>query len=160
MIIEIKILSCLYAVIHIAKNSIEKSNYKNERHRVTLITTISHQNNKPIRRIFFSFRYFKVLATKCLWNVSFDVAHIRRKTKNKHDTLNFLSISHHRVTSSIFTVVFERLIRTSSNFTRFCRKPRHIFQWKNNFPRWSIHQEKLIILWPKRHRVTLVQADI
>ena len=130
-----------------------------DHHRVTLITTIPRQNNKPIRRIFFSFRYFKVLATKCLWNVSFDVAHIRRKTKSKHVILNFLPISHHRVTSSIFTVVFERLIRTSSNFKSLCRKPRHICQRKNNFPRWSIHQEKLIILWPKRHRDTLVQAD-
>ncbi len=88
---EVKTLSGLYAIIHIAKGIIEKNDRNSQLHRVTLIKLISRQNQKSVLRIFFPAGYLKLLATKRLWNISFNVAHVNRKIKNKHVIFNFLS---------------------------------------------------------------------
>jgi hypothetical protein len=62
---------------------------------------VSYQNRRPILEIFFSVEYLKVLSTKLLWNVAFNVGYIRRAGKNNHITLNFLSLFRHRVTLGI-----------------------------------------------------------
>jgi hypothetical protein len=48
VIIEKKRLPSLYTAVHLAEENTEKNNYKNKRHRVTLIKPMSHQNKKPI----------------------------------------------------------------------------------------------------------------
>jgi hypothetical protein len=88
----------LSAVLFIVNNNAQKNWL---RHRVTLMEAVSYQNKTPISEIFFSVEYLKVLSTKLLWNVVFNVGYIRRTGKNNHITPNFLSLFRHRVTLGI-----------------------------------------------------------
>ena len=104
--------------------------------------------------------YLKLSATKSLWNVFSNIPYIRRKTNNEWTTLNILSLNHHRVTSSIFTITFEWLARMSWYFQCLWGRKTYIFRRKKELPNWSYSWEKLEIVMPKRHRVTLGEADV
>jgi hypothetical protein len=54
------------------------------------------------QNFFFTVRYIELSAAKFLWNVSSNLIHIRRKIKNKHATLNFLSLFRHCFTLSMY----------------------------------------------------------
>ena len=73
---------------------------------------------------------------------------------------NFWSFFRHRVTLGILSLIFLQFIQTKPYFQTLLGRQRSIFRRKNAFSSSYMETEKLIRTWPKRHRVTLVQADM
>jgi hypothetical protein len=73
---------------------------------------------------------------------------------------NFGSFFRHRVTLGILSLIFLQFIQTKPYFHTLLGGQRSIFRRKDEFSSSYMETEKLIRTWPKRHRVTLVQADI
>jgi hypothetical protein len=73
---------------------------------------------------------------------------------------NFGSFFRHRVTLGILSLIFLQFIQTKPYFHTLLGGQRSIFRRKDEFSSSYMETENLIRTWPKRHRVTLVQADI
>ena len=106
------------------------------------------------------FGCFNVLAKESLRKLVFNIKSIGRTRDDNHFTLNSLSTSRHRVTLSIFNLIFLLCIEIKPYFQEFWGRHRFIFQRKKKLLSSYIQAEKLIWMWPKRHRVTLAQAGI
>ena len=137
------------------------------RHRVTKsssryvnVTTISSSTRSFSENYFLSSnrpKCFLLVAEKKVLQ-SYNL--FEEKQRRSISPSNFWSFFRHRVTLGILSLIVFQFIQTKPYFQTLLGRQRSIFRRKNEFSSSYMETEKLIRTWPKRHRVTLVQADI